>query len=149
MRRIATGVVASAVAVVATVALSAPASAVPADKAQVLSNWTQTTSASYDAWYAARNNQSAWSAYAFDWSTDYCSDSPDNPLGFPFAMSCAHHDFGYRNYKAMGTFDANKARLDTMLYDDLLRVCAAYSGVTKTTCNSTAWTYYEAVKAFG
>ncbi|MDX3071584.1 phospholipase [Streptomyces sp. MI02-7b] len=149
MRRITTGFAAAAVAAVATVALTTPANAVPADKAQVLSSWTQTSASSYNAWSAARQNQAAWSAYAFDWSTDYCSTSPDNPFGFPFATSCARHDFGYRNYKAAGTFSANKSRLDSALYEDLKRVCAGYSGATATACNGTAWTYYQAVKAFG
>ncbi|MET7986203.1 MULTISPECIES: phospholipase [unclassified Streptomyces] len=148
-RRLATGFAASAMALVAITATATAASAAPADKPQVLSSWTQTSASSYSTWVAARANQSAWSAYAFDWSTDYCSDSPDNPFGFPFATSCARHDFGYRNYKAAGTFDANKSRLDSMLYADLERVCANYSGATKTTCDSTAWTYYQAVKAFG
>lgn len=131
------------------IALATPASAVPADKPQVLSGWTQTTATSYNAWAAARANQGAWSAYGFDWSTDYCSSSPDNPFGFPFQMSCARHDFGYRNYKAAGTFSANKARLDDAFHADLKRVCARYSGLTRTSCDSTAWTYYQAVKTFG
>ncbi|MFD8009397.1 phospholipase [Streptomyces sp. NPDC058955] len=130
-------------------ALATPASAAPADKPQVLSSWTQTTATSYNAWATARANQSAWSAYGFDWSTDYCSSSPDNPFGFPFQMSCARHDFGYRNYKAAGTFSANKARLDDAFHADLKRVCARYSGLTRTSCDSTAWTYYQAVKNFG
>ncbi|WDT91085.1 hypothetical protein H0E86_06450 [Streptomyces sp. SCSIO-PteL053] len=125
------------------------ASAAPADKPQVLSSWTQTSASSYNAWNAARNNQGAWAAYGFNWSTDYCSSSPDNPFGFPFQNSCARHDFGYRNYKAAGTFSANKARIDSAFYEDLKRVCARYSGATKTSCNSTAWTYYQAVKVFG
>jgi len=148
-RKLATGLAASAMALAAVTATATAASAAPADKPQVLSNWTQTSASSYNAWVAARANQSAWSAYAFDWSTDYCSTSPDNPFGFPFATSCARHDFGYRNYKAAGTFSANKARLDSALYADLGRVCANYSGATKTTCDSTAWTYYQAVKALG
>ncbi|MEU8506460.1 phospholipase [Streptomyces brevispora] len=125
------------------------ASAAPADKPQVLSSWTQTSPSSYNAWNSARGNQSAWAAYGFDWSTDYCSSSPDNPFGFPFQTACARHDFGYRNYKAAGTFAANKARLDSGLYADLKRVCAAYSGATLTSCNATAWTYYHAVDIFG
>lgn len=149
MRRLATSLAATAVAAAATVALSGPAHAAPADKPQVLSSWTQTSASSYNAWLAARNNQGTWSAYQFDWSTDYCSKSPDNPLGFPFKTACARHDFGYRNYKAMGTFSANKARLDSAFYEDLKRVCNGYSGASKTACNSTAWTYYQAVKALG
>ncbi|MEU1254692.1 phospholipase [Streptomyces chartreusis] len=148
-RRLATGLAASALSLVTVVATAAAADAAPADKPQVLSSWTQTSASSYNAWVAARNNQSAWSAYGFDWSTDYCSSSPDNPFGFPFSTSCARHDFGYRNYKAIGAFDTNKSRLDSAFYEDLKRVCANYSGASKTACNSTAWTYYQAVKAFG
>ncbi|NEA98639.1 phospholipase [Streptomyces sp. SID13726] len=148
-RRLATALSASALALVTVVATAAAADAAPADKPQVLADWTQTSASSYNAWTAARANQTAWSAYAFDWSTDYCSSSPDNPFGFPFAASCARHDFGYRNYKAAGAFDANKSRLDSAFYEDLKRVCATYSGGTKTSCDGTAWTYYQAVKAFG
>ncbi|MGP4084712.1 phospholipase [Streptomyces sp. KR55] len=148
-RRLATALAASTLSLVAVVGTATAATAAPADKPQVLASWTQTSASSYNAWAAARANQAAWSAYAFDWSTDYCSSSPDNPFGFPFAMSCARHDFGYRNYKAAGAFDANKARLDSAFYEDLKRVCNNYSGGTKTACNSTAWTYYQAVRAFG
>jgi hypothetical protein len=136
-------------ALVGLVGLAGPAVAAPADKPAVLSSWTQTSASSYSAFFAARGNQGAWSAYGFDWSTDYCSSSPDNPFGFPFANSCVRHDFGYRNYKAIGTFGANKARLDNMLYADLKRVCAHYSGATKAACYSLAWTYYQAVHVFG
>ncbi|MFC7302830.1 phospholipase [Streptomyces monticola] len=138
-----------AAALTATVAFTSPAAAAPADKPQVLASWTQTSSSSYNTFISARNNQGAWSAYGFDWSTDYCSSSPDNPLGFKFNLSCARHDFGYRNYKAMGTFDANKARLDSAFYEDLKRVCAPLGSVQKAACNSLAWTYYQAVKALG
>ncbi|MBT2409701.1 phospholipase [Streptomyces sp. ISL-12] len=148
-RRLVTGLAASALSVLTVVATATAADAVPADKPQVLASWTQTSASSQSLWTAARANQSAWSAYGFDWSTDYCSSSPDNPLGFPFSASCARHDFGYRNYKAAGTFTADKARLDSAFYEDLKRVCARYTGGTKTTCDGTAWTYYQAVKAFG
>ncbi|MFF9315241.1 phospholipase [Streptomyces sp. NPDC014748] len=134
-RRLATLLATGATGVVL---LASPALAAPADKPQVLSSWTQTSASSYNSWVAARANQGAWSAYGFDWSTDYCSSSPDNPLGFPFKTSCARHDFGYRNYKAAGTFSTNKARLDDALYADLKRVCAGYSGASKTACDSTA-----------
>ncbi|MFI8104338.1 phospholipase [Streptomyces sp. NPDC086023] len=139
----------AAAAMTGIVAFAGPAAAAPADKPQVLSNWTQTSAASYNAWVSARGNQGAWSAYGFDWSTDYCTTSPDNPFGFPFQTACARHDFGYRNYKAAGSFDANKSRLDDAFYADLKRVCAQYGTVKKASCDSTAWTYYQAVKAFG
>ncbi|MFV0137511.1 phospholipase [Streptomyces sp. HMX87] len=148
-RRLATGLAASALSVVTVVGTATAADAAPSDRAQVLASWTQTSASSYSLWAAARANQAAWAAYGFDWSTDYCSSSPDNPFGFPFNTSCARHDFGYRNYKAAGSFSANKARLDSAFHEDLKRVCARYSGGTKTACNSTAWTYYQAVKAFG
>ncbi|MEU9948437.1 phospholipase [Streptomyces sp. NPDC047939] len=148
-RRFATLLVTAALSLPLALLPAASASAAPADKPQVLSSWTQTSASSYNSWNAARNNKGAWSAYGFDWSTDYCSTSPDNPFGFPFQTACARHDFGYRNYKAAGTFSANKARLDSALYADLKRVCAAYSGATLTSCNATAWTYYHAVDIFG
>ncbi|MFJ4828495.1 phospholipase [Streptomyces sp. NPDC088747] len=148
-RRVAAGLAASTLALITVVGTATAADAAPADKPQVLSNWTQTSASSYNTWNAARTNQGAWAAYAFDWSTDYCSSSPDNPFGFPFSTSCARHDFGYRNYKAAGTFSANKSRLDSAFYEDLKRVCLNYSGATLTSCNGTAWTYYQAVKLFG
>ncbi|MFE4861785.1 phospholipase [Streptomyces sp. NPDC056670] len=140
----------TATAALALAALAtAPAQAAPADKAQVLASFTQTSAASSTAWQAAHNDQGRWSAYGFDWSTDYCSKSPDNPLGFPFKLSCARHDFGYRNYKAAGQFPANKARVDSALYEDLKRVCNAYGTAKKASCDATAWTYYQAVKVLG
>ncbi|GAA2096826.1 phospholipase [Streptomyces albiaxialis] len=128
---------------------ASPAAADPADKPQLLSSWTQTSASSQNAFLTARANQGQYGAYNFDWSTDKCSSSPDNPFGFPFENSCIRHDFGYRNYKKMGTFDANKARLDSAFYEDLKRVCNRYSGVPKASCNSLAWTYYQAVRVVG
>ncbi|MCZ7415751.1 MULTISPECIES: phospholipase [unclassified Streptomyces] len=139
----------SAVSLATVVALASPATAVPADKSQVLYGWTQTSSSSYNSWLSAYYNKSAWSSYAFNWSTDFCSTSPDNPFGFPFKLACARHDFGYRNYKAAGTFSSHKNRLDSAFYADLLRVCDRYSGATEGSCNATAWTYYQAVRIFG
>ncbi|WP_305784928.1 phospholipase [Symbioplanes lichenis] len=131
--------------------LLAPAAAGAAapTKAQVLLSWTQTTATSTQAWNAARLDRGPWESYGFDWTTDYCSSSPDNPLGFDFTLSCWHHDFGYRNYKDLGTFDANKARLDDMFYADLKRECATYSVSVQAACYSLAWIYYQAVSIFG
>jgi hypothetical protein len=120
-----------------------------ATKAQVLSTWTQPTASSYTAWNAARLDRGPWTGYGFDWSTDYCSASPDNPLGFDFRLPCWHHDFGYRNYKAVGQFPANKARVDTTFYEDMKRKCATYSSLVRPACTSLAWTYYQAVSIFG
>jgi hypothetical protein len=134
----------------AVVGLAQPAAAVTIDeKVAVLSSWTQTSRTSYDAWNAARQNQAAWAAYAFDWSTDFCSSSPDNPLGFDFRLPCWRHDFGYRNYKAVDLFAANKPWVDSAFYEDMKRKCATYNVFVRPACYSLAWTYYQAVKAFG
>ena len=140
------------VVLISVLALLAPASlahAATASKTEVLAGWTQPTAASTAAWNAARINRGPWSSYGFDWSTDYCSASPDNPLGFDFTLSCWHHDFGYRNYKAVGLFSANKARVDNTFYADMKRKCATYSSPVRPACYSVAWTYYEAVCLFG
>lgn len=130
--------------------LAGPAQAVTLDqKLAVLSSWTQTSVTSYDAWNGARVNQGAWTEYGFDWSTDFCSSSPDNPLGFDFKLSCYRHDFGYRNYKQVGQFSANKPRLDDAFYADLRRKCATYNALVRPACYSLAWTYYQAVRTFG
>ncbi|MER7331116.1 MULTISPECIES: phospholipase [unclassified Micromonospora] len=149
-RRLATLLASGALALLVLLGVASPAAAVtPEQKLSVLSSWTQTSATSYNAWNAARLNKAAWAEYAFDWSTDYCSSSPDNPLGFNFTLSCYRHDFGYRNYKAMGQFSANKSRLDSAFYEDLKRVCATYSTIVRPACYSLAWTYYQAVSAFG
>jgi hypothetical protein len=149
LRRLAAPAVLAGLALSAVLLPATSASAAPADKLQVMSSWTQTSATSYNAFMAARNNTGAWSAYGFDWSTDYCSSSPDNPFGFPFKNACSRHDFGYRNYKAVGLFSANKDRIDSALYEDLKRVCNGYSGATKTSCDGTAWVYYQAVHNLG
>ncbi len=138
------------VTVLTMLGVAQPASAVTAEqKLSVLSSWTQTGVSSYDAWYVARNDQEAWTSYAFDWSTDYCTDSPDNPLGFDFRLPCARHDFGYRNYKAVGGFAASKSRIDSYFYADLTRRCATYASILRPACDALAWVYYQAVKEFG
>ncbi|WP_219465169.1 phospholipase [Nonomuraea rhizosphaerae] len=134
----------------AVLGFALPAQAVTLEqKLAALSNFSQPTAASAAAWRAAWSNQGAWADYAFDWSTDLCSSSPDQPLGFDFRMPCRRHDFGYRNYKAVNQFPANKARIDSAFYFDMQQVCNGYSGIAKSTCNGLAWTYYQAVKEFG
>jgi hypothetical protein len=149
-RRLAVLLAAPVLGLLAVVAAATPAAAATAEeKLAVMSQFTQTSSGSYNAWNAARQNQPAWASYQFDWSTDYCSASPDQPLGFDFRLSCYRHDWGYRNYHAMNQFDANKSRLDDALYQDLKRKCATYNSIVRPACNSLAWTYYQAVRAFG
>jgi phospholipase A2-like protein len=147
---LATAAAGTAGALVGVLGLAGPAAAITLDqKLAVLSGWTQTTAASQNTWLSARGNQGTWTEYAFDWSTDFCSSSPDNPLGFDFTLSCARHDFGYRNYKAVSQFPANKPRLDSAFYEDLKRKCATYSSSVRPACTTLAWTYYQAVVVFG
>jgi len=149
LRRLAAPITALFIAV-GLLATATPAAAVtPAEKLSVMSAWSQSTTASYNAWNAARQNQGAWADYGFDWSTDYCSSSPDQPLGFDFRIPCQRHDFGYRNYKAVGAFPANKDRIDSYFYFDLKAKCATYNSFVRPACLSLAWTYYQAVAAFG
>jgi hypothetical protein len=138
------------VSAVLVLTFASPAAAVTTQqKLDALWAFSQTDVGSYNSWLSARNNQAAWADYAFNWSTDYCSDSPDNPLGFNFTLSCARHDFGYRNYKEMGQFSANKSRIDSAFYADLKRKCATYNWAVRPACYSLAWTYYQAVSVFG
>lgn len=130
--------------------LTSPAYAVTLqEKLNALSSFSQPTAASAGSWRAAWQNQGAWADYAFDWSTDLCSTSPDQPLGFDFRMPCRRHDFGYRNYKVVGQFPANKSRIDDAFYFDMKQICSTYSTIPRNTCNGLAWTYYQAVKEFG
>jgi hypothetical protein len=149
-RRLTTLLLAPVAGVLLALSLSAPASAVTAEqKLSVMSSWSQTSRASYNAFNAARTNQGAWAEYAFDWSTDLCSASPDQPLGFDFRLSCTRHDFGYRNYKVMNVFPAHKSRIDDAFYADLRAKCATYNAFVRPACYSLAWTYYQAVATFG
>jgi hypothetical protein len=148
-RRLTSAAVVTSAALVTVLGTATTAAADPADKAQVLAGWTQTGSGSQNTFLAARADQGSWAAYNFDWSTDVCSSSPDNPFGFPFENSCIRHDFGYRNYKAMGTFEANKDRIDSAFYEDLKRACTKYDGAQLSACNALARTYYEAVRVLG
>jgi hypothetical protein len=93
---------------------------------------------------AARNAQNP---PQLDWSSDGCSDSPDDPFGFDFLDSCERHDFGYRNYKAQGRFAAGKASIDSNFKKDMDNQCSTYE--LTSACDGVAEVYYEAVVEFG
>jgi hypothetical protein len=130
---------------------AAPAVARPAasDRAVVLARWTQPTAASYRLWDDARQHPERWAGYGFIWTSDLCTDGPDRPAGFDFRMPCRRHDFGYRNYRAAGTFAANRRRLDRAFYGDLRRRCGTYRPVLRPLCLGLAWTYFQATRRFG
>ena len=149
-RRLTTFLLATIASIAVSLAAATPAAAVTLQqKLDVLFSWSQGNSTSYNGWNSGRLNQGAWTEYGFDWSTDFCSTSPDQPLGFDFRLPCHRHDFGYRNYKAVEQFPANKGRIDDTFYYDLRTKCATYNVFVRPACNSLAWSYYQAVKAFG
>ncbi|MFI7676682.1 phospholipase [Actinophytocola sp. NPDC049390] len=84
-------------------------------------------------------------ASQLDWSSDGCSNSPDNPFGFNFVRACYRHDFGYRNYKRQGRFtESTRLTLDNKFKSDLYTICNG-----NWACNRTADVYYAAVRQFG
>jgi len=84
-----------------------------------------------------------------DWSSNGCSFSLEEPLGFDFEPSCQRHDFGYRNYKAQGRFtDGGKANIDDNFKRDMDNQCAT-EGVLEELCGGVADLYYQAVVKFG
>jgi hypothetical protein len=137
-------------AVLAGLGLASPAHAATADqKLSLLISFTQPSSGSYASWNYARTHQGEFADYQLNWETDYCSYSPDQPLGFDFRMPCWRHDFGYRNFKDIGQFPTNKDHIDNAFYFDLKAKCATYSVIVRPACYSLAWTYYQAVHNFG
>jgi hypothetical protein len=146
--RLCTVLLAASAALAVLLGSATPAQAATlSERISVATAWSQSTASSQTAWNSARLNPAPWASYTFDWSTDYCSSSPDQPLGFDFRLPCQRHDFGYRNFKRLNVFPANKSRIDDAFYYDMKQVCARYTA--RTTCLSTAWTYYQAVKRFG
>lgn len=84
------------------------------------------------------------------WTSDNCSKSPDNPLGFKFEPACQRHDFGYRNSKNQGRFtEAQKDAIDVNFKEDMQTECNKLSAIPKGACNALAVIYFEAVQAFG
>ena len=87
----------------------------------------------------------------FDWDSDGCTDSPDQPNGWNFRDACYRHDFGYRNYgggpiQASPT-DETRADTDNRLRDDLLDECGHVE--ERRRCEALAHTYYGASRKAG
>jgi hypothetical protein len=80
-----------------------------------------------------------------DWSSDACSGSPDKPFGFDFKPACHRHDFGYRNNKRQGRWNADKKlRVDNKFKADMYSICGGNYA-----CKGTAEVYYAAVRKWG
>jgi len=86
-----------------------------------------------------------------DFTTDGCSAPVIGSTGisFDFTKACLRHDFGYRNYKSQGRFDAEKARVDRQFYDDMIDHCKTRSVLLRARCATWARRYYAGVRAFG
>jgi hypothetical protein len=150
IRRLGPAVGTSLFACLLVLTVAAPASAVTNQWLSVMSAWTQPSTDSRRVWLNARGDgihtDPGYAAYGFDWSTDYCSQSLDQPLGFDFRMPCARHDFGYRNYRTEpGLLSQHKKHVDDALYFDLKAKCATYSVWVRPSCYSLAWSYYQAI----
>lgn len=139
--------VAALAAVQLTTVVAANAAVTNAQRIEVATSWTQPTAASRQAFFTARGNQGNWAEYNFDWSTDYCTFAPDRPFGFDFRQPCVRHDFGYRNFSALGKFAENKNRLDDALLVDMKAVCDGYAA--RDFCREIADIYFEAVQELG
>ncbi|CAM4121174.1 hypothetical protein GCM10009799_28290 [Nocardiopsis rhodophaea] len=88
---------------------------------------------------------SAPHADQLDWSSDSCSWSPNEPLGYNFAPGCKRHDFGYRNYKKQTRFtEPNRLKIDDNFRDDLYGICGG-----DWLCRAVADIYYSAVRQYG
>ncbi len=150
-RMIGTALAAVAATLLALLIPAGPASASVSHSLKMarMWGWTQPERASFDSWVVGLNHQERWVDYNFDWSTDFCSSSPDQPLGFDFRRPCRRHDFGYRNYRRLGEFNANKSRVDWSFYNDMIRVCNTHDIFTRQACYGVAGLYYEAVVNFG
>jgi hypothetical protein len=84
-------------------------------------------------------------ARQLDWSSDGCTNAPDNPLGFNLVRACHRHDFGYRNYERQGRFSpAARLRIDNRFRADMYEVCDG-----RWACNRFADVYYAAVRRYG
>jgi len=109
---------------------------------------------SWSGWNDGYNDHSLYAIYNFDWSTDFCSPpspTPTGPPGIDFHLACARHDFGYRNFKAMGVFPQYKGMIDGTFYWGMILVCNIYPSISlmHQYCVSMAYTYWALVSQFG
>lgn len=87
-----------------------------------------------------------------DWTTDGCSAPVVGSTGrsFDFRQACIRHDFGYRNFKRLGIFDAgSRFALDERFRADMDESCASRRRTRKVRCVAWAELYYAAVRATG
>lgn len=91
----------------------------------------------------------------WDYSTDFCSNSPDTGPHFNFKHSCSRHDYGWRNLKKMhsrwGNVNtvANRQYVNLLFARDLYDHCNGRSIVIRGACKNTADIYIAAVGVAG
>lgn len=121
--------------------LTAQAALSPSQLRSVTDQYLYSTSLNYFQTIRAQRPYSS----QLTWSSDGCSNSPDNPFGFNLVKACYRHDFGYRNYKRQGRFtEYNRLRIDNNFKSDMYYVCNG-----NWFCNRFADAYYAAVRQFG
>lgn len=107
------------------------------------------SAASLDEFLAYRSSKNP--DPSLDWSTDECSAPVvgNTGLSFDFTNACIRHDFGYRNYRRLGIFPQNKAKVDSQFLADMKAHCATRTIFLQGSCYRWAYTYYRAVREFG
>ena len=89
---------------------------------------------------------------ALDWSNDGCSAPIVGSEGrsFNFRTACNRHDFGYRNFKALGLFDTSTRTLvDEQLHRDMNTYCSSQRRSFKVRCIAWSEIFYTMVRAAG
>jgi len=87
-----------------------------------------------------------------DWTNDGCSAPIVGSEGrsFNFRSACDRHDFGYRNFKALGLFDTTtRTLIDEQLHRDMNRACDSQRRTFKVRCIAWSEIFYTIVRAAG
>jgi hypothetical protein len=87
-----------------------------------------------------------------DWTTDGCSAPIVGSEGrsFNFRTACDRHDFGYRNFKALGLFDTStRTLIDEQLHRDMNTSCDSQRRTLKVRCIAWSEIFYTMVRAAG
>ena len=87
-----------------------------------------------------------------DWTTDGCSAPIVGSEGrsFNFRTACDRHDFGYRNFKALGLFaTSTRTLIDEQLHRDMNTSCDSERRTLKVRCIAWSEIFYTMVRAAG
>ena len=104
-------------------------------------------------WNTSTNFRSYYSS-AIDWFTNFCGTTgkewvPDSGSSFNFKAACAHHDFGYANYRKLNKWDkATKKDVDDIFFRDMSAHCDSRGRLDRTSCYKRALVYYGFVRAY-